>query len=140
MLLERFSRFIIPVRVSAIIWLMPTLALFLMSGCGEPRAAPVDVELARATLNDVLEHWKAGGTIGQLRERTPEIVVQEAIWTKGGRLLEFRLVNEGWKEDANWYCEVELTLHAEDGNEPDRKKVTYVVGTDPILTVFHAIL
>ncbi len=140
MLQELINRFVHPVRVSALIGLLPMLALLLIPGCGEPRAAPVDVELARATLTDVLEHWKAGGTIGQLRERTPEIVVQEAIWANGRRLLEFAPVDDGWKEDANWYCEVELTLVAEDGNEPDRKKVTYVVGTDPILTVFHAML
>jgi hypothetical protein len=35
---------------------------------------------------------------------------------------------------------VDLTLKAKDGGEPVHKTVTYVVGTDPVLTVFHALL
>jgi hypothetical protein len=109
-------------------------------GCGERRAKPVDVELARATLIDVLNHWKQGGAIDDLRKASPEIVVQEAIWTGGKSLDEFTLADQGRTEDANWYCEVELTLSPRDGGPPVKKTVTYVVGTDPVLTVFHAIL
>ncbi len=37
-------------------------------GCGgEQRAKPVDVDLARATLTQVLDHWKSGGAIADLR-------------------------------------------------------------------------
>ncbi len=128
------------VRAYVSAWLLPAIALSAITGCGEQRAAPVDVELARSTLTRVLEHWKAGGTPDELRKLSPEIVVQEAIWTNGQKLVDFTLVDNGREEDANWYCEVELTLVTKDGNTPEQKKVTYVVGTDPILTVFHAIL
>lgn len=110
------------------------------SGCGPTRAAPVDVDLARDTLNKVLQHWQQGGTIDELRSASPEIVVQEPLWSNGNKLLQFALVDEGREEDANWYCEVELTLESAEGGEPAKKSVTYVVGTDPVLTVFHAIL
>lgn len=112
----------------------------LVVGCGERRAGPVNVEVARATLIDVLNHWKNGGTVDELRQTTPAIVVQEALWTNGGSLDAFEIAEQGRTEDANWYCEVELTVSPKDGGPPIRKKVTYVVGTDPVLTVFHAIL
>jgi hypothetical protein len=123
----------------AAIWLAAALCL-TASGCGPARAKPADIDLARETLTKVLEHWKQGGIIEELREAKPEIVVQERLWTEGNKLLDFTLAEEGRKEDANWYCEVELTIEPPDGGKPANKKVTYVVGTDPVLTVFHAIL
>lgn len=119
--------------------LLFSLFSVVLSGCGEQRARPVNVELAKATLVDVLNHWKAGGTIDELRTSTPEIVVQELQWTNGRTLQDFSLVGDGRAEDANWFCEVELTLSS-GASDPVKKKVTYVVGTDPVLTVFHAIL
>jgi len=125
-------------KAAAVLWC--SVASIFVSGCGEQRAAAVDVELARSTLTEVLEHWKKGGTIEELRKRSPEIVAQEALWSNGRILQDFAAVDDGRAEDANWFCEVELTLAPEDGGEPEKKKVTYVVGTDPVLTVFHAIL
>jgi hypothetical protein len=113
----------------------------MICGCsGEPRAAAVDVAVARVTLEQVMEHWKSGGKIDELRDREPEVVVQESLWSEGRKLMEYSLVGEGRPEDANWFCEVELTLESNGGNEPVKKKITYVVGTDPVLTVFRAIL
>jgi hypothetical protein len=117
------------------------ICTMMMCGCGgEPRAAPVDLAVARVTLEDVMEHWKSGGKIDDLRNRKPEVVVQEALWSDGRKLLDYSLVGDGRPEDANWFCEVELTLESDGGKEPVKKKLTYVVGTDPVLTVFRAIL
>lgn len=112
----------------------------LISGCGEPRAAAVDPALAKSTLIDVLDHWKNGGKIDELRNRTAAIVVQEALWSDGRKLLAYELKDDGRVEDANWFCEVELTLEAVKGTDPQKKSLTYVIGTDPVLTVFRAIL
>jgi len=117
----------------AVLWLAA-------AGCGPVRARPVVVDLARETLTKVLDHWKKGGAIDELRQSRPEIVVQEPLWAKGNKLLDYTVVDQGRVEDANWYCEVELTLEPSEGGKPAKKKVTYVVGTDPVLTVFHAIL
>lgn len=110
------------------------------AGCGPPRAQPVDVELARRTLIQVLDHWKQGGAIEDLRKLSPEVVAQEHLWQSGNKLLDYTLSPDGRAEDANWYCEVRLTLQSPDSDAPKVKQVTYVVGTDPVLTVFHAIL
>lgn len=112
----------------------------IISGCGPTRAKAVNVEMARKTLIKVLEQWQSGRTIDQLRNERPEIIAQEPLWSNGTKLVEFTLIDDGRAEDANWYCEVELSLSANGSEKPKKKKVTYVVGTDPVLTVFHAIL
>jgi hypothetical protein len=117
-----------------------TVAVFQSSGCGPAGLRPVKVDLARETLIQVLDHWKSGGTIEELGEGTPQIVVQEALWANGKKLADFKLVDDGRAADANWFCEVELTLESDNGGVPTKKSVTYVVGTHPVLTVFHAIL
>ncbi|MCA9059893.1 MAG: hypothetical protein KDA85_15405 [Planctomycetaceae bacterium] len=123
-------------------WRMLTLVIIasISCGCSEPRAAPVDVSIARETLIEVLEHWKNGETPESLRSRSPEIVVQESLWSDGRQLRDFQLNGEGRVEDANWFCEVELTLESSNGRDPETRTITFVVGTDPVLTVFHAIL
>jgi hypothetical protein len=101
----------------------------------------VDVELARDTLKQVLQHWQDGGQLDDFRQQDPQIVVQELLWSNGNRLQEFRLTENARAENANWFCEVELTLAPQqDGGKPVTKTVTYAVGTDPVLTVFHAML
>lgn len=119
------------------------LSLILLTcfcGCGPRRAEPVDPELAEQTLLRVLDTWQGGGTIEELRSAATPVVVQEAFWTEGKTLQSYRLVGDGRVEDANLFHEVELTLAGGDGEKQERKLVTYVIGTDPVITVFRAIL
>ncbi|MEO8272272.1 MAG: hypothetical protein ABI557_21365 [Aureliella sp.] len=114
---------------------------FVLSGCsGGLLVKPVDAEVARNALQEVLETWKRGGHIADLRSNSPSIVVQEMDWSRGMKLQEFRLLDEGREEDANLFCRVELTLLPATGGEPVKKTVVYVIGTDPVLTVFRAII
>lgn len=113
---------------------------WVLIGCGGPvRAKPVQVDLARETLVQVLDHWKSGGSIEELRKRNPEIVAQEFFWTKGMKLQEYRILGDGRPENANLMCDVELTLVPADGGTSMQKSVNYMVGTDPVLTVFRVI-
>lgn len=112
----------------------------LSSGCDSGRLKPVNVDLARDTLIQTLDHWKSDGTIDELREGTPSIIVQEPLWSRGKKLVDYTINDDGKPADANWFCEVELLLESENGGEPTKKTVTYVVGTHPVITVFHAIL
>lgn len=114
--------------------------LCFFPGCQSQRAEPVNAEIARRTLNEVLETWKTGGTIAQLSDKRPTIVVQDIDWSRGSRLQEFRVLDQGREEDANLFCEVELILIPVNSQTPVKKTVTYVIGTDPVLTVFRAIL
>lgn len=125
--------------------LMPLLIggclISIFVGCGHQRpAADVNVELARNSLHQVLTHWQDGGQIEQLRDQSPEIIVQEGLWSGGHILKSFVITPQSRAENANWFCDVELTLTPPDGGRPQTKTVTYAIGTDPVITVFHAML
>lgn len=112
----------------------------LASGCQSRRAADVEPELAKETLVRVLDTWKAAGSIEELRKQTPDVVVQEALWSNGGKLVDYQIIGDGRVEDANLFCDVELSVELTPGSPPVKKNFTYVIGTDPVLTVFRVIL
>jgi hypothetical protein len=119
-----------------------TLAIFLVvvaslaTGCGgAPRAKPVDEELARSTLKDVLDKWKTGATPQQLQDGDPKIIVQDPDWQLGYTLTGYEVLDDGEPLDANLYCKVKLQIENEEG--PAETTATYCIGTDPVLTVFR---
>jgi hypothetical protein len=114
-----------------------TVALAADDGCraGPRRAALVDEELARQSLREVLETWKNGGSLEALRQNSP-IVAQDMDWRTGSVLLRYEILGEGKNDDANLRCPVKLTLRDQRGREV-KKQVTYIIGTDPVITVFR---
>jgi hypothetical protein len=112
-------------------------ALLWVAGCSSdpPNVAPVKPEAARAALKTTLEAWKAGKTADSLGSENPAIVAQDVDWLQGKKLTAYEVVGDGIPQDANLRVEVKLTL---DG-EAKEKKVFYIVGTDPKLTVFRAL-
>ena len=116
------------------------LALFLglsQFGCsGEGPAAPVDPQGARDALKTVLESWKKGDAVDMLKTASPPIVVQDFDWSGGSKLIAYEVTSEGKYDDANLRIPVTLTLQPPKGKEK-KKKVSYVVGTSPSLTVFR---
>lgn len=114
------------------------VALVAVCGCSSqgPRAAPVDPGLARSTLRTVLDAWKDGQSPEALQDRTPSIVAQDMDWRTGHQLVEYEIDGEGEAIDANLYCPVRLQLRGPDGKSIT-KNVRYIVGTDPVLTVFR---
>jgi hypothetical protein len=117
---------------------LPAVVLaMLASGCsGDPRAAAVDPARAREALVQVLERWERGGRPTDLKSASPSITVQDFDWDAGARLVRFRVEGEGRDDDANLRIPVELTLRGPNGREVARR-VTYVVGTSPSITVFR---
>ena len=126
-------------------WRLPTwlvacvvLALFIgaMSGCSGPaRAAAVDAEQARETLEQVLGLWREGEKIDSCGQLGQEVVVQEMYWTQGVRLESYQVLKQEAR-DANLFVTVEMTLRDDQQGEWE-EEVTYCVGTDPVLTVFR---
>jgi hypothetical protein len=115
-----------------------TLGSLFACGCGTGprRAGPVDVELARDSLRAALESWKKGEPPETLRDRYPSITIQDMDWKTGYVLVNYEL-RDGEKEDAsNLHCPVRLTVRDPQGKEV-KKPVTYVIGTDPVITVFR---
>ena len=119
--------------------LMPLFTLMGIAGCQNgPAAAPVDVPVAEQTLTRVLDGWKAGETAESFQKETPSVVVQDRDWQTGFALLDYEIRTPGKAYDANLHSDVALTLRDPDGKEV-KKNVTYIVGTDPVLTVFRKI-
>jgi hypothetical protein len=111
-------------------------AILLVAGCspGPQVAAKVDPEAARTALRTTLDAWKAGKPIEFLSAGSPSIVAQDFDWMQGKKLASYEVLGEGTPQDANLRVEVKLTL---DGDTA-AKKVAYIVGTSPKLTVFRA--
>ena len=114
------------------------VVLALCVGCGGPqRAAPVNPDRAREAVKTALDGWKAGKKPADLAAGSPAITAQDFDWLAGHTLVEYQLVDEGTPLDANLHIKAKLTLRDAKGRTTT-KTVTYVVGTDPSLTVFRA--
>jgi hypothetical protein len=110
-----------------------------VAGCSDRGVKAVDAVGARQALRTTLETWKKGGPIGSLKEQTPSIVAQDLDWEAGATLVEFNVLDDGKDESINLRIPVELTLQDKDGKDVRKKKVKYMVGTSPVITVFREI-
>jgi hypothetical protein len=108
-----------------------------IQGCGDaPKAAAVDTTRAREALQKTLDHWKSGGKPGELATGSPAITAQDIDWVSGSKLVDYQLANEGTKDDANLRVPVQLKILDPSGRQVS-KRVSYVVGTSPSVTVFR---
>jgi hypothetical protein len=114
----------------------------LAAGCGSGTGQsphPVQPDLARNTLQEVLQSWKDGETIDSWREHDPQVVVQDLDWMAGRKLQNFEILDGDEAVDANLHCQVRLTLNDPDARQAEQT-VTYLVTTSPKLTVFREII
>jgi hypothetical protein len=116
------------------------LATLFFTGCsGSSRAHAVDEPRAREALKTALDQWKAGGSVKSLESSATPMTVQDFDWAAGARLVDYQIVDDGKAYDANLRVQVKLSL-SNPGNVPGKateKKVWYVVGTSPSVTVFR---
>jgi methylthioribose-1-phosphate isomerase len=111
-------------------------ALLLLAGCNTdpPKVAAVNPGEAMAALKTTLDAWKGGKSMESLGTASPPIVAQDIDWMQGKKLTSYEVVGDGIPQDANLRVEVKLTLEG----EAKERKVFYIVGTSPKLTVFRA--
>ncbi len=122
------------------------LAALLLAGCADPsRAHAVNSLQARDALKIALDEWKRGATPKSLESSSTPMVVQDFEWASGAKLVDYELLSEGKAEDANLRIQVKLNLS--DGpaagkpqSKAAEKKVWYLVGTSPKVTVFRDML
>lgn len=114
-----------------------TLGTALLAGC-ESRNPVFEVrpDQARTTLIAALDGWKVGRTIEEMQAEKPSIVVQDVDWMGGQLLEDYELLGDGKPMGANLSIEVRLKLKDPAGKVTE-KNVWYLVGTDPVLTVFR---
>lgn len=116
---------------------LPILAASLIAGCGGGGGAgPIEPDKARGALKTVLESWKNGDKIEQVKAGSPPIVAQDFDWMSGSKLVAYEVEGDGKENDVNLRVPVKLTLKTAQGKEV-KKTVTYVIGTNPALTVFR---
>jgi hypothetical protein len=111
-------------------------ATAVLVGCtpGPKKAGPVVPDQARAALKTTLDAWKDGKAIDSLKSAEPSIVAQDMDWLAGKKLTSYEVLGDGVAQDANLRIDVNLTLEG----SATPKKVAYIVGTYPLLTVFRA--
>lgn len=120
----------------AVLNLLLTLCLPCAGCSGKPKIYEVRPDTARQTLVTALTGWKSGLTPEALRGLPEGIVVQDPDWQGGARLQDFALLSDGTPVGANLSVEVRLDL-VEKKNATVSRRVWYLVGTDPALTVFR---
>jgi hypothetical protein len=122
--------------------LIVLMTLFL-SGCsGSSQAHAVNPSLARESLKSALEQWKKGEGPKSLESSATPMIVQDFDWAAGAQLMDYQLLDDGKAEDANLRVQVKLTLNnpGKDQGKSAEKKVWYLVGTSPSVTVFRDML
>lgn len=118
--------------------LVGMVAFGCVGGCADNGVKTVDAPRARRALLATLETWKKGSPIGSLKDQTPSIVAQDMDWESGASLIKFDVLDEGKDGSVNLRIPVELTIQVKAGKEV-KKKVKYMVGTSPSITVFREI-
>lgn len=111
------------------------LLLLATSGTACSRRPGIDESVARSSLEAALADWKAEKKPERLSEVDPPIIVVDDAWSKGVKLIDFK-IGEGRNDGQNMHYPVELIL-ADGKKKPSTQKVMYLVGTEPSITVFR---
>jgi len=119
------------------------LTILLLPGCSDSsRAHAVDVRHARDAIKIALDQWKKGDSPRSLASSSTPMIVQDFEWQAGAKLLDYQLIDDGKAYDANLRIQVKLTLTGDESwskrtDQTTEKKVWYLVGTTPAVTVFR---
>jgi hypothetical protein len=124
------------------LWLLAAclavLGTLFFSGCsGSSHAHDVDEPRAREALKTALNEWKNGSSPESLPSSSTPMTVQDFDWLAGAKLVDFEIADDGKAYDANLRVQVKLTLNAPGARKNTEKKVWYLVGTSPSVTVFR---
>ncbi len=90
---------------------------------------------AREALKTALDQWKAGGSVKSLESSATPMTVQDFDWASGAKLIDYEIFDDGKAYDANLRVQVKLSLGGP--GKATEKKVWYLVGTSPSVTVFR---
>jgi hypothetical protein len=114
--------------------LLLAAVLLCTAGCGGG-GVPATEEAARGALTAALDAWKGGRKAEEMRQQTPEFVVGDADW-KQGRLLVGYQIGTGMFDGKNLRVPVTLTI-AQPPRGNRQVIVNYIVGTNPVVTLFR---
>lgn len=108
------------------------LLLVGLCGCSvKPNEYALDPDLARTSVQMALQAWVDGKKPDDLK---PKIVIGDPEWNQGKKLASFEvLTKEETTDGSNLHIQVVRKFSA---GEAAEAKVTYIVGTSPVVTIF----
>jgi len=107
--------------------LLLAAATACLAGCGGSTLPPeTDAARGRAALKTVLDTWKRGGTVEELKNGSPSITARDPDWAAGAKLTDYEIAPEDGRAGADLVLTVKLSLVIADG-KPRDKKVGYTV-------------
>jgi len=115
------------------------LLVVALAGCrGE--SPPLDMattpEKSRAALTAAFDAWKGGADSKALTSKSPPIYFVDDSFTKGSKLVEYRI--EGEPKTVGTGMSYVVTLTLQDGAKPaGTRKLAYRVVTDPNIAIFR---
>lgn len=119
------------------VWAVSLVCLSLAAGCDRgSRRLSLNQHLARDSFTAFLDAWEEGRKPESLRQGEPEIIVGDYAWNSGYRLLDYELGGEEHNDGTNLHLSATLVLENPQGRQ-SRQQVTYIVGTDPVITIFR---
>jgi hypothetical protein len=108
------------------ILLMLTTACLALAGCGSSLPPATDPAQGREALKTVLETWKRGGAIDELKSGKPPIHARDPDWSAGAKLTNYEIAPEDARAGVDLVLTVKLALVQPDGQTRERK-VGYTV-------------
>ncbi len=117
-------------------WCGALIFLIGLAGCGQSIATPADPEQTKDAIKIALEAWKKGAAMESLGSNTPPIEFYDARWTKGHRLMEYKIL-ESRQDGRMQRFRIKLTMEDKDGS-PDVQEVDYIADTGPKIVINQA--
>jgi hypothetical protein len=110
------------------ILLLLAVACLALTGCAAGSSLPpaTDSAQGREALKTVLDTWKKGGTIDELKTANPPITVRDPDWSAGAKLASYEIAPEEARAGVDLLLTVKLVLAPPDG-PPREKKVAFKV-------------
>ena len=108
--------------------------LLIVAGCGRAGGGGTEQE-ARTALTKALDAWKAGVSATNMRNENPEVVVGDADWKQGRKLVAYE-IGSGSFDGKNLRVPVTLTV-AQPPRGSRKLVINYIVGTRPVITIFR---
>ncbi len=115
-------------------WIAIVLVLLLQFGCGPGTAPMSDAAHAKVLLQKMLDEWKSGTSLGELKKRNPPVYFSEDLWRSGAKLSEYSMSEETEVLGSNIRFKVHLKFTYKGGKAIERP-VRYLVTTQPALTI-----
>jgi len=106
-----------------------SMLLFGLVGCTtETPAHSLDEAMARESVQKAMDLWVSGG---KPEELAPGIIVGDPAWKQSKKLVSYEILkDEETSDGSNLHIRVNRKFDSGDA------KVTYIVGTSPVITIF----